>query len=401
MVELNLGISTKQFLAEYWQKKPLLIRAGFTRLPDLLSPGELAGLACEDEIESRLIIEHGKTPWELQKGPFDDNAFADLPKTNWTLLVQAVDHYLPEVEELKKAFNFIPDWRLDDVMVSFAPKGGSVGPHFDQYDVFLVQGQGQREWSIGQWCDEDSERIADCNLDILAEFDTADTWVLNEGDVLYLPPGLAHHGIAVDDCMTYSIGFRAPSHNEVLADWCDEQLSKGVENQRYKDSDLENQSLCQGAEITTNTIDTFKQIILDKLNDEQSFNQWLGQFLSQPKYPDVWEDQQLTEDEKITAEDLLALTEGSLIYIESSARLNYIQNQNDQNQRHQNSQNLELFVNGTVYSLPIELIDWLKTALDARAFEIDEDMKNQTDLSTKKLALIVDLINQGIGYLEE
>lgn len=391
MAELNLGISREVFLRDYWQQKPLLIRAGFTTLPDLLSPDELVGLACEDEVESRLIIEHGKTPWELQKGPFDDTAFADLPKTNWTLLVQAVDHYLPEVEALKTAFDFIPDWRLDDVMVSFAPKGGSVGPHFDQYDVFLVQGQGQREWSIGQWCDQNSERIANCDLDILAEFKNQDTWVLNEGDILYLPPGLAHHGIAVDDCMTYSIGFRAPSHNEILADWCDEQLSQGVEDKRYKDTELENQPLDQGAEITESTIYTFKQIIQNKLNDEQSFNQWLGQFLSQPKYPDVWEEQQLSQDEQVTLKDIQSLPAQTLIYLEPSARLNYIKSDSG----------IDLFANGTAYSLPLVLLEWLQQSLAAKAFELNAETESQTELLNAQQQLIVDLVNQGVGYLED
>jgi 50S ribosomal protein L16 3-hydroxylase len=151
-------LSVAEFLRDYWQKKPLLIRNAWPDFQPLLTADELAGLSLEEEIESRIVMEHGKEgPWEILKGPFNDDVFADLPETHWTLLVQAVDHWIPEAADLMEHFRFLPRWRIDDLMISFAVDGGSVGPHYDQYDVFLLQAEGQREWRIGQMCSEQSD----------------------------------------------------------------------------------------------------------------------------------------------------------------------------------------------------------------------------------------------------
>ena len=163
------GISAREFMRDYWQKKPLLIRQAIPDFESPLSPDELAGLALEEEIESRLVIEHGEQPWELRRGPFAEDAFADLPERDWTLLVQAVDQFIPEVAELLEQFRFLPSWRIDDVMISFAAPGGGVGPHFDNYDVFLLQGHGQRRWRLGQMCDADSPLLDHPELRILAD----------------------------------------------------------------------------------------------------------------------------------------------------------------------------------------------------------------------------------------
>lgn len=143
------GLSAETFLREYWQRKPLLIRQAFPGFETPLSPDELAGLALEDEIESRIVLEHGAHPWELRRGPFTEEDFRTLPERDWTLLVQSVDQFVPEVGELLKAFRFLPSWRLDDIMISYAAPGGSVGPHYDNYDVFLLQGHGRRRWKLG------------------------------------------------------------------------------------------------------------------------------------------------------------------------------------------------------------------------------------------------------------
>ena len=220
-LQLLGGITAREFLRDYWQKKPLLIRQA---IPDFESPidaDELAGLALEEEVESRLVIEHGERPWELRRGPFAEDEFSKLPEREWTLLVQAVDQFVPEVAELLENFRFLPSWRIDDVMISFAAPGGSVGPHFDNYDVFLLQGHGKRNWKIGQMCDSESPLLQHADLRILADFEATDEWVLEPGDMLYLPPRLAHCGVAVDDCLTYSVGFRAPSAAEVLTHFTD------------------------------------------------------------------------------------------------------------------------------------------------------------------------------------
>ena len=237
------GLTPAQFMAEYWQKKPLLIRKAMPGVQGLLTPDELAGLACEAEIPSRLIqfdperAQEG-LGWQVTQGPFDEDDFAALPKQYWTLLVQGMNHVLPEAQALLGHFNFIPAARLDDVMVSYAPAGGGVGPHIDSYDVFLLQGAGKRRWRISQ--QTDLRLIPDAPLRILSHFVSEQEWVLEPGDMLYLPPNVAHWGIAEDDdCMTYSIGFRAPAARELAVEFLDACRQDGLPDELYQDPELD------------------------------------------------------------------------------------------------------------------------------------------------------------------
>jgi len=206
------GLSPTRFLREIWHKRPLLIRNAIPGFAGLLSPAEMRQLACRDDVESRLIRGSG-SDWQLDHGPFRKSDFRRLPETEWTLLVQSLNQFLPEADALLARFNFIPHARLDDLMASYAVPGGSVGPHFDSYDVFLLQGQGHRRWQIST--QTDLALIDDAPLKILRRFKAEDEWVLGPGDMLYLPPHVAHYGVAVDACMTYSIGFRAPAAEEL------------------------------------------------------------------------------------------------------------------------------------------------------------------------------------------
>ncbi|SDK60726.1 50S ribosomal protein L16 3-hydroxylase [Methylophilus rhizosphaerae] len=236
------GLTPQQFMAEYWQKKPLLIRGAMPGFTGLLDPDELAGLACETEVPARLIqFDPGRAQqgagWQVSQGPFDEEDFAVLPARHWTLLVQGVNHILPEAQALLAQFNFIPNARLDDVMVSYAPAGGGVGPHVDSYDVFLLQGAGKRRWRISQQAD--LRLIPDAPLRILSHFASEQEWVLEPGDMLYLPPQVAHWGIAEDDdCMTYSIGFRAPAARELAIEFLETCRQDGMPDELYQDPDL-------------------------------------------------------------------------------------------------------------------------------------------------------------------
>ena len=216
--ELVLGMPAARFLAQVWQKKPLLIRGGVPNFCDPLTPEELAGLACEDGVESRLVREKGGAhPWEVTWGPHPEERFRKLPKKGWTLLVQEVNRWVPEIAMLLDRVAFLPSVRIDDVMVSFAAPGGSVGPHVDSYDVFLVQGKGRRRWRYDTKPTKDVRFVPNLDLRILERFTPEADEVLEAGDVLYIPPGFAHHGIAESDCLTYSIGFRSPSEGELRA----------------------------------------------------------------------------------------------------------------------------------------------------------------------------------------
>ncbi|KIO48934.1 cupin domain-containing protein [Nitrosospira sp. NpAV] len=206
------GLSPRNFLRDYWQKKPLLVRGAVPGFQGLLTPGDLMDLACREDAQSRLIAQkNGK--WQVRHGPFTLRSFSRLPKTQWALLVQDVNHFLPAARDLLLKFNFIPHSRLDDLMVSYAPSEGGVGPHFDSYDVFLLQGMGRRVWQIS--AQRDKQLVEGASIKILREFRAEQEWVLEPGDMLYLPPGYAHNGVAQDNCMTYSIGFRAPSYQEL------------------------------------------------------------------------------------------------------------------------------------------------------------------------------------------
>jgi len=209
------------FLREYWQRKPLLIRQALPGFVAPLSPEELAGLALEEEFESRLVETRG-ADWHFEHGPLAEGSFQrDNP---WTVLVQAVDQYHPGVAQLRQLVAFLPPWRIDDVMVSFATAGGGVGPHYDNYDVFLLQGMGQRRWQVGQTCSAEEPLLDHDNLRILANFQQTAEYILEAGDILYLPPRLAHWCTANQDCLTFSIGLRWPRLNDLLSRWLDQVL---------------------------------------------------------------------------------------------------------------------------------------------------------------------------------
>ena len=273
------------FLRDHWQKRPLLIRGAWAEWRNPLTPDELAGLACEDGVESRLV-ERAADRWSIEHGAFPEARFGALRKANWTLLVQAVDQFVPAVAALIEPFRFVPDWRIDDVMVSTAATGGGVGPHFDQYDVFLVQGLGRRRWRIGALCDADTALLAHDGLRLLAEFEPVEEHLLEPGDILYVPPGVAHDGIAEsDDCMTYSIGFRAPSRSELVAHFCDHVLATLDDDDRYADPDLRRQA--NPGEIAPAALDRLHAMIAEALHDREAFARWFGAYVTTPKYPDL------------------------------------------------------------------------------------------------------------------
>lgn len=272
-------LTPEAFLSEYWQKKPLLIRQAIPGFSGLLTPDELAGLACEDEVQSRLVqLTNGE--WQVTTGPMTEKTFKRLPDQDWTLLVQGLNHYVPEAADLLAQFNFIPHARLDDLMVSYAPDGGGVGPHLDSYDVFLLQGSGKRHWKIS--LQTDFTLIENAPLRILKLFQTEQEWVLEAGDMLYLPPQIAHWGVAVgDDCMTYSIGFRAPKTQELAHEFLhylqDQLHLTGI----YADADLTVQS--HPAEISRSMVDKVHQTLQAITWQPEHVGDFLGRYLTEPK----------------------------------------------------------------------------------------------------------------------
>ncbi len=280
---LPANLSADQFLKEYWQKKPLLLKNAFPDFEDPLSPEELAGLACEEGTESRLIF-NDNASWQVQNGPFSEDNFTSLPDNNWTLLVQAVDHWFPEVKKLLQAVDFIPDWRVDDIMVSYASEAAGVGPHFDYYDVFIIQGQGRRKWQLGQRCDSSSPLLTGVDMKILEEFEVQDEFILEPGDAIYIPPGCAHQGISIGSSLSYSIGFRAPSHTEVISQYAARLCAALTEDDRYTDPDLTSQK--NSSEITHKSLQKIKKIIQKHLQNDRLIEQYFGESMTQRKYPE-------------------------------------------------------------------------------------------------------------------
>ena len=278
-------IRTDDFMRDFWQKKPLVIHAALPNFTSPISADDLAWLSCEDDATSRLILEKGgSSPWELRYGPFAEEDFQLLPESSWTLLVHEVDQWDPDVAQILDAFRFIPNWRLDDIMVSYAPDGASVGAHVDNYDVFLLQALGRREWRIGTSPLVDENLVPDVDVSILADFEPDEIHILEPGDLLYLPPRYAHHGIAMGDCMTYSIGFRAPSHEDILSGFLSRVLEQIDPMERYSDPDLEVQD--HPGLIRRGALERVRDVIRNAMPDEE-IDRWFGYFVTEPKGGDT------------------------------------------------------------------------------------------------------------------
>jgi len=334
---------SEEFVSHYWQKRPCVLRNAFTDFESPVSPEELAGLACEEDVHCRLVIENaGAGPWQVLYGPFEEQDFLDLPDTHYSLLVSECEKWLPELTGLLDQFRFIPDWRIDDLMISYAPTDGSVGPHVDAYDVFLLQAMGSRRW---QFCDsrsEEPELIPGLELAILQQFTPDQDLVLNPGDMLYLPPGIAHHGIALDRCMTYSIGFRAPTAAAALESFALESERLGNNVERYTDEELELDR--HHAEITDTEIERFKNLATDLLQQPQS----------------LWQDAvgKMLSDSVLTAPEYPEQP----IYISDLQSCAWLRHPETRLFYHRSATNIEVYYNGRVHELPSspEILDHLQ-----------------------------------------
>lgn len=279
--EAPLGMSAEAFLRGYWQRRPLLIRNAFEDFVAPLGGDDLAGLACEPAALSRLVMRDAQAgAFRVEHGPFPEQRFAKLAERDWTLLVEDVDKWDADVAALLKSFRFLPDWRIDDVMVSFAAEGGGVGPHVDQYDVFLLQGQGQRLWRFGARPNLAGALREDCELAVLKEFVPAYEFRLQRGDMLYLPPGVAHEGIACEPGLTFSVGMRAPSRADLLVDLAEHVAERSGEDQRYRDPELD--PVADSAEIDAIALTRVRDVLGSAagLLSPSELAIWFGRFIT-------------------------------------------------------------------------------------------------------------------------
>ena len=318
------SITPEQFLSEYWQKKPLLIKQGLPQLIGMFEPDDMLGLALEEDASARLLTQaaskqEGLPQWQLKKSPLAEADFDNLPE-QWTVLVQNLEQWSPELGQLWQAFDFIPQWQRDDIMVSYAPKGGSVGKHYDDYDVFLAQGYGQRRWQLGKFCDKATEFVADEPIRLFDDmgeiiFDE----ILEAGDVLYVPPKLSHFGVAQDDCLTFSFGCRRPNLMQII-----DSLADIATN----DSDLFipmllPQSMQASGELQVDSIEAIKNQLLQMLQSERGddiIRQAVSEVVSKRQYD------ALVPEETLDTDDLMqALNDGATLQADYSNRLLYRQ----------------------------------------------------------------------------
>ena len=364
------GMTAQTFLNEYWQKKPLLIRAGLSDFEVPLEADELAGMAMEEEVESRLVIENGKTPWETQQGPFDEDTFANLPEKEWTLLVQAVDHWVPEIQALKEQFQFLPSWRLDDVMISYATEGGSVGPHYDQYDVFLIQVAGKRRWQVLAPEEYQDSAIADISLHILDNFavNPEMDWELEAGDILYLPPNFAHNGRALDDeCMTYSVGFRAPSIQDALTGIRDKLCENINVKNRFAAPETGNRD--HSAQIHQDDVSYLQAELAKLINQPDVLANWLGETMSESKYPEYLAPLNSSDLDKAFQNAI----QGRTFIRPGDARICYYLNDKENH--------MTVFCNGESINLDSELAPFVQAITDQVEFDFSGlDLSQNDDL---------------------
>lgn len=308
------ALSEAEFLRDYWQKKPLFVKAAWPEFASPLTRGDVLEFAERDDVDSRLILEKGGDyPWEARFGPFDAEEFQALDDIYWTVLVQEVDRLHAGVRGLLNAVPFLPNWRIDDVMVSYATDKGGVGAHIDQYDVFLIQGLGKRKWEIMQEPVIGEVLIPDLDVRILANFDATDTWIVEPGDLLYLPPNVAHRGTAVGECLTYSIGCRAPSKQDLINGFLEAVLETGLDESPFSTT------LPMSENHPGLLSDDVKQFATQTLNeligDSTAIHRWLGRFMSQPSrgwFPPPSEDEYSDDDVESALEKGARIKAGSL-----------------------------------------------------------------------------------------
>ncbi|ETJ47236.1 cupin domain-containing protein [Pseudoalteromonas agarivorans] len=380
MYQLKINnLCEQEFLNQYWQKKPLLIKQGFTDFQDPIEAEELAGLAMEESIESRIVTNHNND-WQAYQGPFED--FEKLTEQHATLLVQAVDHWHSDAAQLLQPFRFIPNWRIDDLMISYSTPKGGVGPHLDQYDVFIIQGEGKRHWRVGLPDPTLKQFAQNKKLLQVEQFEAVIDCILEPGDILYIPPGCPHEGYAIENALNYSVGFRAPNQQDLFSSFADHVIDTDSGQKRYTDHTLALRD--SKGELLQSETDKVKTLMQALLNNDELFKHWLGNTLSQAKH----EMDLAPLEEPITCEQMSDLIANNAEEFERLGGVRAIYQQLEDT--------LLLSINGENYPLPL-------CDLNAVTLLTDHDYVNTDDLNAAQPSLVfiqtfTTLVNEGMWF---
>ncbi|WP_133407124.1 cupin domain-containing protein [Parashewanella tropica] len=375
MISLNFDIQS--FLKQHWQQKPIVIRNAIKDFEDPITADELAGLACEEEVSSRVVVT-ADNDWQIIQGPFED--YEQFGDQKWQLLVQAVNHWHPEIEPLVDAFRFIPDWRFDDVMVSFATPNGGVGPHIDNYDVFILQGEGQRAWKVGDRGNH-QQRNGDKTTALVEDFEPIIEVTLNKGDILYIPPGYPHCGQTLTNAMSYSLGFRAPSQQELISEVADFLIDNNSGLQRFT-SDNET---CVAGSVDEAHQQKLMGLLSALCSQPKAYQPILGQLLSRNRF-----DLDVSPDENIDPEALVDAIQAGAV-IQRIGGLKVLRLENDAEKR--------LFIDGEPYSLSTTDESVLGYLSENFLYENEWLLMNLDN--TELQEFLVDILKMGYVYLSE
>lgn len=386
MNTLNWGeLTPEKFLAEYWQKKPLIIKGAFNNFQDPITADELAGLAMEPAIQSRIIAKtkdvEDNISWQVVHGPFEQ--FDQFGESGWTLLVQAVNNFSRNSQLLLENFNFVPSWRVDDVMVSFSTPNGGVGAHLDQYDVFIIQGEGKRHWQIGAPDSSLQQLLPHEDLKQVSDFTPIIDKITEPGDLLYIPPNHPHNGRAIDNSLNYSVGFQAPNNQELFSGFADKLLDDDIATQRFNDV---NRQVTDSPELlSTDDINQLKVFMQSAFDNEEVFNQFIGRYLTQSHHPL----EMLIPVEPITDEqldDILSEDENQFIAVSGIKAL--IIEQPTPN----------LFISGESFELDETTMEFGRKIANGQRLTTNQ-AKSFTDY-LKNRQLLTNVLNKGFWYLE-
>lgn len=375
------------FLDYHWQKSPAVFRRTFKKFVDPLDEHELAGLAQYPRIDSR-VVSLEKTTWQVEHGPIAD--FEKACKGNWSLLVQSVDQHIDEADQLIRMFNFIPYWRLDDLMVSFSNEGAGVGPHLDQYDVFIIQGKGSRRWQAGDK-GEYPTFYPHPDLSQIVQFEPIVDEVLLPGDMIYIPAGCPHNGVALEDCMNYSVGFRAPSQQDLLSSFADYSIDLGLFKTRYQDRGLTPRR--DPSELAQAEISSFRKMLHETI-DSAHFERWLTSHFSNTQLNQGYDEQ---HNPDYTLSEILDLFDEHTIFErQPGVRPVYLTKNDPQH-------SLEFFIEGQAFFAPAKYVPAVRELLKSPTWQYQASSTTATPLSVNHfwVQLMSELVNAGAWLPKE